>query len=120
MALKQKSKDTLDLIAGNPKISATEAYIRTHSTNNRKSANASVHKLLAKPSSQIYLKKHIDKAREKIVELVDTEKLDIALKASQDILDRTQGKAVQRQQVQSSNLIHISLGNITEVKDAEA
>lgn len=96
MALKQKSKETLDLIASDPKISATEAYSRTHATSNRTTARTNAYKLMRKPEAKIYLQKHIDRARRRVVELVDKGKDEnIQLKASQDILDRSYGKPSQ-------------------------
>ena len=94
--MKPKTKAFLDEIAKNPRQSNVDAYINTHKTNNRKSAGASASKLLAKPSSVIYLEQHIDKARNRIIDLVDSaSKEEIQLRASQDILDRSYGKATQ-------------------------
>lgn len=92
--MKPKSKATVDLILKNPKISNTEAYLRTHKTTDRNSARASVSKLLAKPNVQIYMDNHVKKAKERIVELVGSKKEEIALKASDSILDRALGKPV--------------------------
>jgi hypothetical protein len=94
--LKKNSKDTLDIIAGQTKRNATAAYKETHPTATQKTAQAAVNKLLAKPEAQVYLQEHITKASNRIVELVDNEKPDIALRASQDVLDRSHGKAIQQ------------------------
>lgn len=89
--LTRKDQAMLDEIVRNPTISNTEAYIRTHETNNRDTARAEAVRVLAKPSSQIYLKKHLDRARDRIIELVESQNESIALKASQDILNREKG-----------------------------
>lgn len=96
LKLKPKSKAVLDEILNNPKISKTEAYMKVHSTNNRNTARAAVAKLTAKPSAKIYSDRAVGKAKRRIVELVDSSNESIAVKASQDILDRTEGKAIQR------------------------
>lgn len=93
--LKPKSIATLDEIIANPKAPNTDAYLKTHPTISRDSARASVAELLAKPSAQIYLQKHISLAKQKIVHLTRDGKDEVALRAAQDILDREYGKAKQ-------------------------
>lgn len=116
--LKQKSKDTLDIIAGDPKVTGTEAYLMTHKeTANRQTARTNVHKLLKKPEAQIYLQKHISKARNKMVELVDSKKEDIALRASDSVLDRALGKATQRTETTSTTVnLNLNLSDVTEAE----
>jgi hypothetical protein len=100
--MKTKTRAFADELLTNPKISHTEAYLRTHQTTNRKSASVSATQLLSKPSVLLYLDKHVTRARNRIVSLVDNAgKEDIQLRAAQDILDRTQGKATQRTDIQS-------------------
>lgn len=95
--MKSKTKAFADQLLANPKLSNTEAYIRTHQTTNRKSASVSASKLLAKPSVGIYMAEHVSRARRRIVDLVNNAgKEDVQLRAAQDILDRTHGKATQR------------------------
>lgn len=93
-----------DALIANPKKSHTQAYLDTHRTTNRNVARSEAAKTIAKPSVQIYLKKHANRAKERMLELVESRKEDIALRASVDILDRTYGKAVQRQQSENTNL----------------
>jgi len=102
--LKDKSKEVLDIIAAEPKTNNTDAYLRVHGTENRLTAASNVHKLLKKETAQIYLDKHIDKARTTVVSLLDSDKDDIRLRSATDILDRTQGKAIQRQQVTTTGV----------------
>lgn len=96
MALKENSKRTLDIIAQQKKRNATEAYIATHEGVSRKVAQVKSAQLLAKPEAQIYLQEHVDRARNTVVDLLNSEKDDIRLRASTDILDRNLGKATQK------------------------
>jgi hypothetical protein len=100
--LKANSKKTLDIIAGQTKRNATQAYLQTHPNSSVQAAQAKVSQLLAKPEAQLYLNQHVEKAKATIVELLDSEKDDIRLRASTDILDRTHGKAIQ--QIQQSTV----------------
>ena len=104
MTLKVNSKRTLDIIAGQKKRNATQAYKEVHPEAGDVTAQTNAWKLLQKPEAQIYLEEHITKAKNKIVQLVNSEKEDISLRASQDIIDRTSGKATQRQEIMSKNI----------------
>lgn len=117
LKLKPKTKAFVDLTLQDPKISNTEAYLRTHKTDNRHVASVEASKTLAKPSVQIYKQTHIMQAVKKIVELTNHDKPDIALRASQDILDRTQGKATIQSDNNTYTQINISLGNDTNIPD---
>lgn len=94
----------LDIIAGQPKINATEAYKIVHPDASLATARVNSSKLMSNPEAQIYLKQHTDKAKAKIVELVDSDKEEIAFKASEAILDRELGKSIQRVQTQSTGI----------------
>lgn len=121
MTLKTNSKRILDIIAGQEAKNATAAYKAVHPTASDITARTDAYKLLKKPEAQIYLQNHIDKARNKIVELVDSDKQEISLKASQDVLDRTQGKATQRIEAQSTSVnIVIDLGSNTSPETLES
>ncbi len=96
LGLKPKTVEMLDLMIANPKLSQTEAYIRTHQTNNRKVAANNASLLMAKDGVQIYKNSIVKKAKRKIGLLIDSENESIALKASQDVIDRTEGKAIQK------------------------
>ncbi len=108
LKLKPKSKQVLDELLNNPKLSNTEAYMKVHQTNNRKSASVSAARLLAKPSARIYSERAVGRAKKRIVELVDSNNEQIAYKASADILDRTEGKAVQRNET-TSKVVEVKL-----------
>lgn len=94
--LKANSKAVLDIIATQKKQNATQAYREVHPEAGDVTAQTNAWKLLNKPSAQIYLEKHIDKAKRKVVELIDSDKEQIALQASESVLDRALGKATQR------------------------
>lgn len=120
MALKENSKLILDIIAGQETKNATQAYKQVHPTASDVTARTNAYQLLRKPEAQIYLQKHIDNARETVVELMNTSKKDdIRLRSAIDILDRTTGKAIQRTEVASSAInltidLTSSLGDGTE------
>lgn len=105
MALKVNSKKILDIIASEPGINYTQAYKQIHPTASDNTARNNSSQLLKKPESQIYLQKHIDKAKSRVVELIDSNKENIALQASEAVLDRALGKAVQRVQTENKHLI---------------
>lgn len=116
MTLKQNSKKILDVIAGQEAINATKAYKMVHPTASDVTARNNVSQLLKKPEAQIYLQKHIDKAKSKVVELIDSNKEQIALQASESVLDRALGKSTQRIESNSTTVnLNLDLTNITEV-----
>jgi hypothetical protein len=103
--MKDKTKAFVNELLTDPKLSQTEAYIRTHNTTNRKSAGVSASKLLATPSVSIYMAQHVESARDKIADLaINAIKEEIQLRASQDILDRSYGKPTQRAEVVASGI----------------
>lgn len=110
MTLKQNSKAILDVIASQDAQNATQAYKEIHPTASDVTARTNAHKLLKKPEAQIYLQRHIDKAKAKVVSLVDSKREEIALKASEAILDRSLGKATVVTESTDYKDIHITLG----------
>lgn len=94
--IKPKTKEFIDLMVDNPKLSATEAYIRTHETNDRNTARSQASKLQQRPAVIGYKDSAVKKAKRRIVLLVDSPNESIALKASESIIDRHEGKAVQK------------------------
>lgn len=92
-----------DILLKDPSKSQTQAYIETHETKSRENAKTQASKLLSKPTVRIYMKRHEQLAKNKIVSLLQA-KDEIALKAAQDILDRNLGKSIQRQQTTNTNL----------------
>lgn len=102
--LKQNSKAVLDIIAGQTKRDASKAYKEIHPNANALTAKVNASKLLAKPEAQIYLKAHTDKAKARVVELIDSDRQDIALRASEAVLDRELGRPIQRVQTHSTGI----------------
>lgn len=96
MALKQNSKKILDIYASQKAKNITKAYKEVHPTAKSITANVNGYKLLKKPDAQLYLDKHINKAKNRIIELVDSNRENIALQASESILDRALGKPVNK------------------------
>lgn len=113
--LKKKSIETLNAALANPKISQTDAYLSTHKTTNRRTANDLAAKLFKKPEAQIYLQRHVDKARWTMVKLMETGKEEIKLNASKDILDREYGKATQRTESASTVVsLNLTLADVAQ------
>lgn len=108
LRIKPKTKAMVDKLLNDEKLSQTQAYIDTHNTSNRRTAAIAASKLLQKPNVQIYKDSAIRKAKTKIVSLVDSGNEQIALKASQDILDRTEGKAAIKTE-HTSKTVHVSV-----------
>lgn len=106
--LKPKTKEFIDLLNSNPKLSNTEAYIQTHSTENRKVASVEASRLLSKPSVIGYKDSAVAKAKRRMIELVDSSNESIAVKASQDIIDRNEGKAIQKNET-TSKVVEVKL-----------
>lgn len=104
MTLKANSKRILDIIASQPGINQADAYRQVHPTASDNTARNNASQLMKKPEAQLYLQKHIDKAKETIVSLLDSEKDEIRLKSADSILDRSLGKATQRLEVQSEQV----------------
>lgn len=94
--LTRKQKNFADTLLNNPKMSATEAAERTYDVANRQTASAVAVENLRKPSILRYMNAQTGMAEQRIIELTQSENERIALDASKDILDRTQGKAVAR------------------------
>lgn len=100
-----------------PKVKiAQEVYGNNEKTITYATASAIAKENLQKPLIQLYLNKHIDKAKGVIVSKLDSDNENIQLLAAKDILDRTYGKASQKQESTSVSYIeHVS--NKREVYD---
>lgn len=118
--LKTNSKRILDVMMSKPNLNQSEAYKQIHPNASDVTARNNASQLLKKPEAQIYIQEHINKAKTKIVELVNNDKPDIALRASQDILDRTTGKATIKTESTNYTDINITLGKSPTVTDTDA
>lgn len=120
--LKENSKRVLDIIATQKKRDATSAYKEIHPNASQQVARNEASRLLAKPEAQVYLQEHVDRAKNTIVELLNSEKDDIRLRSATDILDRNTGKAIQRTENISTGItlsidLNSALQDTTEVID---
>ena len=115
MTLKANSIKILDVALAQPELNQTQAYKQIHTSAKDITARTNAYKLFKKPEAQIYLQKHIETAKNRVVSLIGSEKEDIALRASEAVLDRALGKATQRTEVASTKLsINIDLTGSTE------
>lgn len=117
--MKPKTKAFADKLLADPKISPTQAYLDTHQTTNRTTATVEASKNLRKPNVRIYMNKHIKMAGTNIVDMASdkTIKAETRLKANQDILDRTVGKAIQRSINENTN-INLNIEGSKELSEA--
>lgn len=97
LRIDDKTKDFYDELITNPNITKREAY-KKHRGSSTSDMQASVNasRLINSEKYHIYKASAVGKAKKRIVSLVDSKNESIALKSSQDILDRTEGKAIQR------------------------
>jgi phage terminase small subunit len=102
LTLKQKA--FADELLNNPKQSATKAVLKTYGTTKDYVAKNIASENLAKPNIQVYLEQHVDKAKYRVIELIDSDKEEIALRAADSVLDRALGKATQRTESVSVSL----------------
>jgi hypothetical protein len=97
LRIDDKTKQFYDELIDNPTVGVREAYIKTRGESTsplQASVNAS--RLKNSDKYQIYKASAVGKAKRRVVELVGSRNESIALKAAQDVLDRTEGKAVQK------------------------
>lgn len=117
LGLRPKTKELVDTLIENPHLTQKEVYKSLHPKASDKTAEVNASQILSKASVQIYKDSAIKKAKRRIVSLVDSSNESISLKASQDILDRTEGKATQKTEHTSKtvrvmvDLGHVRLGN---------
>lgn len=108
--LTRKQKAFADGIINNPKASAAEIARQTYNITDNKTSAVVASQNLSKTNISLYIDEHVNKAKERIVQLIDSDKPEIQLRASQDILDRTHGKAKQQiEQVTTGVTLNIDL-----------
>lgn len=96
LGLKPKTKQLVDMLIDKPGLTQTEAYKILHPKANDNTARNAAAKILQKPAVIGYKDSAVKKAKLRIVSLVDSPNDNTALKAAQDIIDRNEGKAVQK------------------------
>lgn len=102
--MKPKTKEFIDLVVSNPKLSRTEAYIRTHETTHRPTARANASELMSKPNVLAYLETKSDIAEKTLYQVLKTSKKHsesvnwqrLAKDTANDVLDRVHGKPLAR------------------------
>lgn len=106
--IKPKTKEVIDLLNDDPTLSNTEAYLKVHGTSNRNTAATAMNKLLKKPSVIGYKDAAVKKAKRRVIELVDSSNESVALKAAESIIDRNEGKAIQKSE-STSKVVTVKL-----------
>lgn len=110
--MKPKTKAFADKLIASPKLSNTDAYLATHETNNRTTARVNASILMSKPSVKIYLKKHEERAKKILLDVMENSAVlkdepahaKIASDNARDILDRNLGKALTRTNTTNLNI----------------
>lgn len=102
LRISDNTKQFYDELIDNPKIGIRQAY-KKHIGDSTSELQASVNasRLKNNDKFQIYKDSAVSKAKRRIVQLVDSSNESIALKASDSILDRNLGKAVQKNETTS-------------------
>lgn len=108
LGIKQKTKDVIDEMLEKPNELPRDIYMKHHKTTNKNTASTAMNKLLKKPSVIGYRDAAVGKAKRRIVSLVDSTNESIALKAADSIIDRNEGKAVQKTE-NTSRTVRVSL-----------
>lgn len=94
--IKPKTKELVDLLNDNKGMTQTEAYKLLHPKASDNTARSAAAKVLQKPAVIGYKDSAVKKAKRRVIALVDSDNENTALKAAQDIIDRNEGKAVQK------------------------
>lgn len=108
LRIRPKTKALVELLEQQPHLSQSEAYRILHPKASIKTSQVQSSKILNKDSVQIYSNAVVRKAKLRIGSLVDSGNENIALKASEAILDRQLGKAVQRNE-NTSTTVRVAL-----------
>ncbi len=119
--IKRRTKAFVDKIIANPTMSAAQAYVDTHETNNRNAARVTASQLLSKPDVLEYMAEKAPLAERSIVQVLQNAKKyksspqfqRLTLDASNSILDRTHGKPLTRSIAAHTNInIETSLNSL--------
>lgn len=125
--LTRKQKAFAKELIENPRISETEAAVRTYDVDSRQSASQIAMQNMKNPLVQAYLETHAQKAQEAMMEILEDSRTfakggdkvgadyaGVAVNVSKDILDRVYGKATQKVE-QTTQVVNISI----DLSDAE-
>lgn len=97
-----QTKAFVDKLVSDPTLTQTQAYLDTHRTENRRTANSNATQLLNKPSVLAYMASKSDIAEKTIYQVLTNAKKKkdspqwqrLAKDSANDILDRVHGKAL--------------------------
>lgn len=121
--LTKQQKDYADIKLSNPNMALVDVVKQAYPNAKDSNYASTIAAINEKNNSiQIYTNEQISKAKKKIVELIDSEREDIALRASVDVLDREHGKAIQKQEISSKTMtinIDLSGNGLAEPKTTE-
>lgn len=100
MAIKPQTKKFVDALVDNPKLTQTEAYLQTHRTMERKTANSNASQLLKQPNVLAYLATKSDIAQKTLYQVLQNARKQkdsvnwqrLAKDTANDVLDRVHGK----------------------------
>lgn len=127
MTLKTNSKKVLDIIAGQTKRNATQAYKQVYPDASVATAQVNSAQLMAKPEATIYLQEHINQAAETVVDVMRNARAQtdspafqrLAKDSAESILNRELGTPTQtiKQTTQGVTLV-IDLTSALQAQDA--
>lgn len=114
--LTRKQKRFADELLKDPNRTATDVALEVYETDSPKVASVIASENLAKPSLLLYMDGKQQEAEETIVEIMQSstalksssKHAAVALKAANDILDRTIGKPMQRQET-TSRIVQVNI-----------
>lgn len=106
--LTKKQQKFVNILATDPKKSATQAAFESYNVKNRHVAEQIAYENMRKPEILTVLRGYGALAAETIVSLLDAPNLRVRFNAAQAILDRVYGKPG-HQQSQSSKPVHVSI-----------
>lgn len=100
--LTKQQKDYADIKLENPNMALVDVVKQAYPNAKDSNYASTIAAINEKNESiQIYTNEQVNKAKKRVIELIDSEREDIALRASVDVLDREHGKAVQQVQTTS-------------------
>jgi phage terminase small subunit len=115
MKLTRKQKAFADTLLDNPKMSATQAALKTYGKPDKPATYNTARDIasenLSKPHIQLYLQNHDYESQSTIVEMMkQREDKRLAFDAAKDIQDRVHGRATQRVEQHTEGItLHIDL-----------
>ncbi len=102
--IKKRTKAFVDKLIANPTMSAAQAYVDTHESNNRYASRVSASQLLNSPNVLAYLEEKAPIAEKAVFQVLQNSRKHktspqfqrLTLDSANSILDRTHGKPLTR------------------------